>query len=205
MKKLSVIFKSFIVICSAVGILLQCGLGSGAMSGESLRMFTTLSNLAVLVYFVFHIVFMVHGQLPRSMHRAKFAVTLSIMLTGLVAHFMLRPYFASVTGLYKTALTLLHYVVPISVVADWMLFDKKGHTDNSMPLFAAVFPIIYAAVSLAMAAVDPTRWPVPYPFLDFDALGWGGVVLNIILLAAGFLAVGYLGVWVDRRLAKKQK
>ena len=205
MKKLSLIFKAFIVLCAAAGILLQCGLGSGALSGTSLRMFTTLSNLAVAIYYVFHIAFALRGGLPCSMHRFKFAVTLCIMLTGLVAHFMLRQYFADVTGLYKTALTLLHYVVPISVVADWLVFDEKGNAQNYMPLFAAAFPVVYAAVSLAMAVADPDRWPVPYPFLDFSLLGWGGVMISMLGLAAAFLGVGYLGVWVDGKLAKGKK
>ena len=45
----------------------------------------------------------------------------------------------------------------------------------------------------------------PYPFLDADRLGVTGVLVNVILLAAGFLLVGYMGVWIDHRLKTKSK
>jgi hypothetical protein len=44
----------------------------------------------------------------------KFLITMLIMLTGLVAHFMLRGMFDDMDTIAKTGLTLLHYVVPIS-------------------------------------------------------------------------------------------
>ncbi len=42
----------------------------------------------------------------------------------------------------------------------------------------------------------------PYPFLNVDTLGAGTVVLNIILLSAAFLTVGYLGVAADHWMKK---
>ena len=103
----------------------------------------------------------------------------------------------------KAGLTLLHYVVPIATFLDWILFDEKGKTDKIMPLFATLFPIIYVVVSMIAAQFMTGDNKYTYPFLNVDMLGAGMVALNILLLAAAFIAVGYLGVWVDHRLTRK--
>ena len=47
--------------------------------------------------------------------------------------------------------------------------------------------------------------PYPYPFMDVDALGWGKVLLIFLAMAAAFLALGYVLVWIDHLLARRQK
>lgn len=186
---------------------MQCEIGTSGFSLSSFRMFTTLSNLAVAAFYVVLIALrMSHATLTEAAKRRvryfKFLITMSIMLTGLVAHFMLRGLFVNMDAEAKAGLTLLHYVVPIATFFDWVLFDEKGLTEWKMPLFAASFPIIYAAVSMIAAQFMQGADRYPYPFLDVDTLGAGMVVLNIVLLAIAFLAVGYIGVWVDHKLAK---
>ncbi len=203
--KLSIIYKGFIALAAVAGILLQCGLGSGEFSLSSFRMFTTLSNLAVAMFYIVYIVMAVKSACPAEScvtRYFKFLITMSIMLTGLVAHFMLRQMFANMNAAVKAGLTLLHYVVPIATFLDWVFFDEKGRTEWKMPLFAAAFPVLYAAVSMIAAQFITGEGKYPYPFLDVEALGAGAVALNIVLLAAAFLAVGYIGVFADHKLKK---
>lgn len=175
-------------------------------------MFTTLSNIAVAVFYLAYLI--AELRKPASAENSvkfrycKFLITMSIMLTGLVAHFMLRGMFDQMDTIAKAGLTLLHYVVPIGTFLDWLTFDVKGNTTWRMPLFAALFPIIYVAVSMIAAQFLTGDGKYPYPFLNADTLGVGAVALNIILLAAAFLAVGYLGVAVDhgmKRLAERKR
>lgn len=203
--KLPIIYKGFIAIAAVAGILLQCGLGSGSFSLSSFRMFTTLSNLAVALFYAVYIIMAAKNAHPaesRAMRYFKFLITMCIMLTGLVAHFMLRQMFVNMDSIAKAGLTLLHYVVPIATFLDWVLFDEKGKTERKMPLFAAAFPVLYAAVSMIAAQFISGEGKYPYPFLDVDTLGAGAVALNIALLAAAFLAVGYIGVFADHKLKK---
>ena len=169
-------------------------------------MFTTLSNIAVAVFYLAYLI--AELRKPASAENSvkfrycKFLITMSIMLTGLVAHLMLRGMFDQMDTIAKAGLTLLHYVVPIGTFLDWLIFDVKGNTTWKMPLFAALFPIVYVTVSMIAAQFLTGEGKYPYPFLNVDTLGVGVVVLNIVLLAVAFLAVGYLGVVVDSGIKK---
>lgn len=203
-KRISITYKILLALTAFVGILLQCGIGTAQFSLSSFRMFTTLSNLAVGVFFILDAaVLLRHGcpsqKLRNILAYAKFLVTMAILLTGLVAHFMLRGMFAHAAPMEKAGLTLLHYVSPIGTLLDWILFDEKGHTTWKMPLVAAVFPLLYAGISMIAAQFLQGRDKYPYPFLDVDQLGAGMVLMNIVLLAIAFLVVGYVGVWLDHR------
>ena len=203
-RNISIIYKCLIVLSAFVGILLQCEVGTDNFSLSSFRMFTTLSNLAVAVFYLAYLI----AELCRSGSAEssvkfgyfKFLITMSIMLTGLIAHFMLRRIFDSMDAIAKAGLTLLHYIVPIGTVLDWLLFDIKGKTTRKMPLFAAVFPLTYVIISLIAAQFLTGESKYPYPFLNADTLGAGTVALNTFLIALAFFVVGYLGVAVDHGL-----
>ncbi len=206
-RKISLICKSCIVLAAVVGILLQCEIGTGNFSLSSFRMFTTLSNLAVAIFFITYIAVSVSKSAcselkERVLRYFKFLITMSIMLTGLVAHFILRKMFVNMEPMAKAGLTLLHYVVPIATFLDWIVFDEKGRTDKKMPFIATLFPLIYVLISMIAAQFMTGDNKYPYPFLNVDMLGVGMVVLNIVLLAVAFIAVGYLGVWVDHKLER---
>ena len=116
-EKFSLIYKGVIALAAVVGILLQCEIGTSDFSLSSLRMFTTLSNLAVAAFFIIYVVMCMMGGARSISTKAvpekseamsgksaarektvgyfKFMITMSIMLTGLVAHFMLRKMFVN--------------------------------------------------------------------------------------------------------------
>jgi hypothetical protein len=205
-RKISLAYKCLIFLCAVVGILLQCEVGTSNFSLYSFRMFTTLSNLAVAMFYLSYLIAEISksGSAENSVKfgYCKFLITMSITLTGLIAHFMLRGMFDGMDAIAKAGLTLLHYVVPIGTVLDWLLFDIKGKTTWKMPLFAAVFPLMYVIISLIAAQFMTGDGKYPYPFLNMDTLGVGAVALNIVLIALAFFAVGYLGVAADHGIMK---
>lgn len=204
MKTISIIYKSLIVVFAAVGILLQCGIFSGSFSLTSFRMFTTLSNLAVALYFLWAI-----SCLCRSKDTTcpglhwKFLITMGICLTGLVAFFMLRGMFDMLPQAERLGITFLHDVVPPMTFLDYLLFDQKGWIRKWMPPFAAIFPICYVILSMIAAPFLSGSDRYPYPFLNVDTLGWPIVLLNILLLSAAYFMAGYLVYGLDRLLWKK--
>lgn len=217
----SIFVKGFIIIAAVCGIMLQCGVANGQFSFATFRMFTTLSNLAVVIYFAWHVVTLLRGggaarddgyaanegrsakpaAVSSHMYKWKFMVTMGILLTGLVAHFMLRGMFDNLPAAERLGITLLHYVVPIAVLFDWILFDERGLVRAWMPPFAALFPVIYGAASMIIVGVTGSG-NYPYPFLNVDELGLGTVLLVIAGLAAGFMIVGYILYGIDRLAAK---
>lgn len=205
--KLSYLFKGFIALSAIIGILLQCEVSTPQFSLASFRMFTTLSNLVVALFFIAYLVIYsskkkITNKEKKIIIYFKFMISMSITLTGLVAHFMLKDMFTNMDTQAKLGLTLLHYVVPISTILDWIIFDEKGNTDKKMPLFATIFPITYVAITMIAAQFMTGENKYPYPFLNIDMLGVSAVCINIFLLAIAFLTIGYLAVWLDHKLAQ---
>lgn len=116
-------------------------------------------------------------------------------------------------GTLDVTLLILHYIVPIGIVLDWLLFDTKGHMTPTGPLVWVVLPlayVIYIMVSvnvfgLFMGALKlgPSRYP--YSFFDVDALGAGSVALFIVAMLVAFIALGYVYFAIDHALAKRAK
>ncbi len=59
------------------------------------------------------------------------------------------------------------------------------------------FPAVYTGTSLVRGALMRVY---PYPFTDVAALGYRRVLGNIVLLFAGFLALGLVYVAIDRAM-----
>ncbi|MDO4182199.1 MAG: Pr6Pr family membrane protein [Coriobacteriia bacterium] len=153
----------------------------------------------------------------------KHAITLSIMVTGLVGHFMLFDKLFE-GGFLHGELVVLHYMIPIMFLLDWLLFDEKGTMTWKGPIgwlgipllyFAGVIAVVqltglglgmdWAAASAAGTAVVGQVSRYPYFFIDLDALGIGGVALYVVVLLAVFAALGYVLVLIDRLMAKHAK
>ncbi|MFI9272286.1 Pr6Pr family membrane protein [Kitasatospora sp. NPDC052896] len=193
--------------------------GLGLLLGtSSLVYFTVESNVAVLGYFVGAVYWMlrrdtVDGPAPRL----RGAVTLYIVITGLVAHFVLNHGVSPLPGLVSGSGAdrlsnwssfFLHYVTPVLVVGDW-LGNKPRNASRwrDLPLWLS-FPLGYAALTLLRAALFPS-FPNKYPyfFLDPTGHGYGWVALQIaqltvefVILAAGVVGLDRLGTAVRARL-----
>ena len=58
------------------------------------------------------------------MPRLKGTITMSITVTFLIYHFLLSGGYENRADIIRS--TILHYIVPIMTIADYILFDKKG-------------------------------------------------------------------------------
>jgi hypothetical protein len=102
---------------------------------------------------------------------------------------------------WTPANVLLHVVVPLLALADWLLVRRAGPpVPWWRPLVWLLFPAVYLA--LALLVLNGAGRRAPYYFLDPDAVGAGGLAWNIVRLAAGFLLLGWavlgLGRLADR-------
>lgn len=176
-------------LCAAVGVVLQCGFFGGRLNLAALQYFTLMSNILCAVYFA--------GAAVRTLRRGdtwlpvcKGALVMAMAITGITFH-------------------LLHTAAPLLTVLDWLLFDEKGHYRRFEPFLWGIFPAAYFVYTMIRARVSSFRFyngsPYPYPFMDVDALGWDKVLLIFLAMAAAFLALGYVLVWIDHLLARRQK
>lgn len=129
------------------------------------------------------------------------AVAMYIAVVGLTYHFLLADAWAP-QGLAWLANDLLHYVMPIAVVADWLLFTPKGRLRWIDPVKWLAFPLIYVVWTLVHGYASGW-WP--YWFMNVPALGlakagfWAGVMLAL------FLVVGLVLAGLDRVMGRAMR
>ena len=195
-------------LCAAVGVVLQCGFFGGRLNLAALQYFTLMSNILCAVYFA--------GAAVRTLRRGdtwlpvcKGALVMAMASTGITFHLFLAAGDFNMGHTQLITNHLLHTAAPLLTVLDWLLFDEKGHYRRFEPFLWGIFPAAYFVYTMIRARVSSFRFyngsPYPYPFMDVDALGWGKVLLIFLSMAAAFLALGYVLVWIDHLLARRQK
>jgi hypothetical protein len=132
-----------------------------------------------------------------------------ITLTLLIFHFLLRPTLFSMSDgasyVSSPANIIVHYVVPLMVLTDWLLFDRKGMFKKTDPLVWTIIPWAYFAFSLVraqFAAFSNSDSRYPYFFIDIDKYGVGQVALNVLLIAVSYVTLGYILYLIDLGLSK---
>lgn len=171
---------------------------------DPLVLFTVQSNLMLAGYHLWRVV---RGRRPSA--EVKGAVTLYIVMTGLVWHFLRMrgadPFeHLSFSG-FGLGNFLLHYVTPVMAVIDWLVFDRTA----ARPKWTAaavwlVYPATYLIFALVRGALlPPHSWKrYPYPFLNVDRFGYGGVAVMAVVLAACFVLLG-CGIIALQRLVDR--
>lgn len=213
-KTLSVLLKALTALAGLTGLIIQFGIFEGKMNFPMFNYFTVLSNLFAVVYFILAIAWLLKkdrkSEETTAFPAVKGMATVAVTLTMLVVHFMLGPMFVNASGAFGLSLTLLHYVLPLMTIADWLLFDQKGQMKAYFPfvwLIAPFFYLVYAMIASqigdGIGFLNKTRYP--YPFLDIDKLGIPTVTITVLCMSLGLVALGYLLWLADYLLGKVGK
>lgn len=121
------------------------------------------------------------------------AVT-SIVMVGAGYHLLLRDIW-NPQGLQRVADYLLHYAVPLSALAYWLVFAPRVQLGLAAPVRWCIYPIAYLAYALLRGAA--TGW-YPYYFIDVGRIGQAQVLLNVALMLLAFITVGAFIRWLPR-------
>ncbi|WP_329563032.1 Pr6Pr family membrane protein [Kitasatospora sp. NBC_01266] len=189
-----------------LAIVLSSGLGL-VLGTSSLVYFTVESNTLIFGYFLGAVYWMTRrGTVAAPAPRLRGAATLYILITGLVAHILLNhganPLPGLVSGpdrLSNWSNFLLHYTTPVLVLLDWLCARPRNASRwQDIPLWLS-FPLGYAAVTMARAALFPS-FPNKYPYFFFDpsSQGYGYVWLQIAQLTVEFIVLAAAVVGLDR-------
>lgn len=199
------LFASTIAICGWCALSLQFYLTvSGALSRgvpvtaailTYFSFFTILTNILVALCLTFVAV---------DSNEARFwncpstvaGLTLYIIVVAIVYAAVLQGLW-NPEGLQLIADRALHDVIPICLVAYWLIFVPKGSLRWADPLLWLPYPFLYMGAILARGAATGRY---PYPFLNVRRLGYSGVWFNGALLLGLFVGLGLLLVFVDRSL-----
>ncbi len=177
------------IICAVATALLVVGVTSERGLWWRLVTFTYQVNVAAAAYYLWTLV------RPRADGRAALrgAVVLYLVMAGVVWNLFLVERSMG----YTVANLLLHCVVPVLALCDWVLVGRgatpAGSPGASLtwwhPVAWLAFPAAYLAVALLV--LNDLGRRAPYFFLDVDSVGAGAVAANVAALAAGVLALGY--------------
>lgn len=208
-KTISFLWKLVIALLGTYALLEQIGLFSGELNTRFICFFTNISNIAVVAYLYYSLAtYARKDTFNTPKHpKLKYALMLAITVTFLVAHFMLDGGMVFQNGQFRLTMLILHYLVPIGFILDWILFDEKGSMQKFDPLYWPAFPLVYLVYiavlveGVGLHARADSRWP--YPFIDVDMLGIPTVLLTIVVLLVVFIALGYVYVAIDKALTKR--
>ena len=160
-------------------------------SGVTWRLitFTYQANVLAAAYYLWTL------ASPRADARVglRGAVVLYVIIAGVVWNLLLTGHSMG----YTAANFLLHVVVPVLALSDWLLVGRgQGRVQWWHPLAWLVYPATY--VVLAVVVLNEVGRRAPYYFLDPGSVGVVAVVVNICVLGGCVLALGYVLLAVNR-------
>jgi hypothetical protein len=117
------------------------------------------------------------------------ANTLYMTMTGIIYALFLRGLEEALQLPIPWVNTVLHYVMPLAVLTDWLLAPPTKKMSYRQALGWLVFPALYVGYSLTRGAL--VGW-YPYPFLDASVCGYGAVALTCAVFLFGIALL----VWV---------
>lgn len=219
------IVRVFIVLASGYGVAMITGLTKGKFNADQLVYYTILSNLIICAAYAVllfkSLTLSLKNKKVKSYDFSSFAsgaLTLMILVTGLVYNFVLAPTISD-TGQYSVdslSNFLVHSFVPIAVFADWILFENKSKMKKYYPFVWLAIPLIYWIFTIIRASFGYPLFVTsasvakyyPYFFIEVSVYGWGKVILNVAILIIGFLIFGFLmysfGRFLDKKYGKKE-
>jgi len=157
-----------------------------------LSTFTYQANVLAAAYYLWTLAW------PRADARvgARGAVVLYVLIAGVIWNLFLTGHSMG----YTFANVLLHLVVPVLALFDWLLIGRdQAQVRWWQPVVWLAYPTAYLA--LALAVLNHAGRRAPYYFLDTGTVGTATVVANIGVLAGGTLALGYTLLVINRTVA----
>lgn len=156
--------------------------------------FTIESNiLAAMIFVIAGLGVLAGKKASDGFARLRGAATVYMVVTGIVYVLLLSGLEESLQTPIPWINTVLHYVMPVAVLADWLLVPPKRRIAFGRAAVWLIFPLAYGVYSLVRGHI--TDW-YPYPFLNPAEQGYGGVAA-----AGAAIAVGLVGVvWIVSRI-----
>ena len=199
--------RSFMFLAAFTGIYLEITKHGGF---GMLLYYTVLSNLLVMIFTGYLLWKMRregdHWQ-SSSLLRLKGGITMSIMITCVIYHFMLAPL---TKDFYRLENFLCHYIVPLWFLVDTIIFDKSRQYKCFDPIVWTVLPLLYMGFAilngfvLKMDVPNAKDSPFPYFFLNVNKYGWGFVFRWAAIIFVAYMVSGYL-FYLVKNIKKSKK
>lgn len=182
-----------LAVLVAIGSQLMVHIGAGYSVLNFFSYFTNLSNL-----FAAAVLLLVAADGSDGRHELlRFVSAVNMTIVGLVFAVLLRN--VDLGALQPWVNVVLHYVMPVAVVLDWLIAPPQRRLTARDMLIALVFPALYLAYSLVRGSA--IGW-YPYPFLNPATAGGPGAVAAY---AAGIAVTFGLASWALAAVARRTR
>ena len=192
--------RIFLFLAAFTGVYLEIAKHGGF---GMLLYYTVLSNLLVAIFTLYLLKVMSrlgeNWQRP-SLLRLKGGVTMSIMITCVIYHFLLAPI---ATNFYTLENFLCHYIVPLWFLADTLFFDKQGQYKIWDPVVWTILPLLYMIFALFNGLVlkldvpNSKVSPFPYFFLNVNK-GWDVVFKWCLIIFVAYMVAGFIFYFIKQ-------
>ena len=191
MRVLRVTLRVAIVLAVVIALIV---VATSTRSGLLWRLstFTYQVNVLAAAYYLWSL------AVPRADARVgiRGAMVLYVLIAGVIWNLFLTGHSMG----YTPANLLLHIVVPVLALTDWLLVGRDQATVRWwQPMIWLLYPAAYLA--LALLVLNHVGRRAPYYFLDPGTVGTASVVSNVCVLACGALALGYTLLGLNRAVA----
>ncbi len=183
-----------VIALAAIGQQLRLHLAASYDVVNFFSYFTNLSNLFACA--VLLLCALTSPSKPNGAHDiARFISTTNMAVVGVVFAALLRN--VDLGDLLPWVNIMLHYVMPVAVVIDWLWQPPAVRLSARHLLLASLFPLLYLAYVLLRGA--SIGW-YPYPFLNpANVGGYGGVAAYSVAITTTFVAAGSALLWIGNR------
>lgn len=197
------IYRGFLLLASLLAMIYI--VVDMTKTSDALVYYTNLSNVAVFVFFVVFAVFEILNLIKKThlgkntlFYTAKGAITMCIVITGLIYHFLLAE--PNNPGFWEAGNIIKHYLVPIMVLVDWIVFDSRQRYKWWSPLTNVILPYAYLIFALVRGALVGPDAPLQYcyGFINVTEYGALQVFINCVVISLAVVALSYLIFLVDQ-------
>ena len=207
-RRLNMLLSVFIVLTVIIGLGFQFGLFHGKPDFSSIGMYGTLSEINIGIYFLAERIWMKHhrrGVFAAFWKYGSFVIYLFGILIGWI---FVYPFYSGLKQQVETAFVLLHVVLPVEVLLEWII-GEKGHFQKQFRIFGILPPCVYIVVVLILGAMKKglfvNQADYPYSFLNVTQLGYQIVIPTCILYFLLLIIFSNVIVGIDTGMADRQR
>ncbi len=157
--------------------------------------FTILTNLLLAVCFTSLLIKDSKGNRFFSHPSTITAVTVYILIVGLVYNLVLRSLW-SPQGLQLLVDNLLHSLTPLLALIYWFIYVSTKEISWKQIALWLLYPFLYLIYVMIRGSFSNFY---PYFFIDISKLGYSKALTNAMYVTAAFFLISLLLIWIGKK------
>ncbi len=213
------IYRSILLVIAIISLITSFTILNGASDGGTVSPFLYythwscfLAEFTIGASFISTLIQVIKGKREGNntyLPLLKFCSNIMIIATFVVAAFVL-PDKIWTAGYWTFSSTFHHFLMPIMVVVDSALFDRKRTYRVSYPFLGVVLPLIYWIVVIARFSIKRNAcggtipeniWDYyyPYGFTNVDNTSSYGFLIGLLAgILVALIAIGFVYYCLDK-------